>query len=175
MYNMFKNFEPLNTNTHPDNMAESYRIVLNSNLSTGTVNDAQFNFDWSVLPDRNYLVHYSYNTSNMAISTGKVCLISSDVFTTQNTYIATGQDTRTSAQSSSLIGVAYPYIYGAVSALHADDSTCPPLYLNTRPNSNQFTIHIKTADATPVDYPGLGAWVLILHFTPIDRSGRALL
>lgn len=175
MYNMFKNFEPLNSNTTDANIDESFRVVLNSNLATGTVNDATFNFDWSVLPDRNYLVHYSYNTANMSIATGKVCLISSDVFTTQNTYFATGQDTRTSAQSSNLIGVAYPYIYGATSALHADDSTCPPLYLNTRPNSNQFTVSVKTADATPIDYPSLGAWVLILHFTPVDKSGRKLL
>ena len=77
--------------------------------------------------------------------------------------------------SSNIIGVAYPYIYGAVSALHADDSTAPPMYINTRPTQNQFTVLIQTADAIPVDFPSLGAWVLILRFVPSDKSGRSLL
>jgi hypothetical protein len=102
-------------------------------------------------------------------------LISSDLFSTSNTYIASATGGRTTAQSSNILGVAYPYIYGAVSALHAEDGTAPPMFLNTRPVSNQFTIQIKTADATPVDYPGLSAWVLVLHFKPVDRSGRTLL
>ena len=175
MYNMLRNFEQFNSITHPTNTAETYNVVLNSNLSTGTATDAQFNFDWSVLPDRNYLVHYSFNSSNMSIASGKVCLISSDLFSNSNTFIAGAQTSRTSAQSSNILGVAYPYIYGAVSALHADDSTAPPIYINTRPNNNQFSIHIKTADATGVAYPNLAEWVLILQFVPVDISGRELL
>lgn len=173
---MFKNFEALNTTTADlPNTDESFTVLLNSNLASGTVNDAQFNFDWSILPNRNYIVHYSFNTSNMSITTGKVCLISSTLFTGANTYIASAQDVRTAAQTTNVLGVAYPYIYGAVSALHADDSTAPPIYINARPTSNQFTIHIKTADASPADYPSLGAWVLILRFAPVDRSSRQLL
>lgn len=176
MYNMLRNFESFNTTTadlpYTD---ESYTIVLNSNLATGTTTDAQFNFDWSVIPNRNYMVHYSFNTSNMNIATGKVCLISSALFSSANTYFATGQDVRTGAQSSNVLGVAYPYIYGTASALHADDSTAPPIYINARPTLNQFTIHVKTADATPIDYPNLSAWVLILRFTPVDRPSRQLL
>lgn len=175
MYNMLRNFEQFNTIAHPTNTAETYNVVLNSNLSTGTATDAQFNFDWSVLPDRNYLVHFSFNSSNMSIATGKVCLIASDIFSNSNTYIAGSQANRTSAQTSNIIGVAYPYIYGATTALHADDSTAPPTYINSRPSNNQFSVHIKTADATGVAYPNLTEWVLILHFTPVDRSGRVLL
>jgi len=171
---MFKNFEPLNAGPMSQN-DESYTVILNSNLATGTVNQATFNFDWSVLPDRNYEVHYSYNTTNMNIATGKVCFISSEIFATSNTFIAGNQTSRTSANTSNILGVAYPYIYGAVSALHADDATAPPLYLNTRPNANSFTVLIQTADAVPVDYPSLGAWVLVLRFVPVDKSGRALL
>jgi hypothetical protein len=172
---MLRNFEPFNTNSHPTATDETYSVILNSNLSTGTPTDAQFNFDWSVLPDRNYLVHYSFNSSNMSITSGKVCLISSDIFTHTNTFVAGAQTGRTSAQSSNILGVAYPYIYGATSALHADDSTAPPTYINTRPTLNQFSVHIKTADATPVAYPNLAEWVLVLHFTPVDRTGRALI
>lgn len=172
---MFKNSFPLNQAVGTQN-DESYTVVLNSNLAGGTVNEATFNFDWSILPDRNYEVHYSFNTTNMNISTGKVCIISSDIFYGSNTYIATNQDTiGTYAQTTPILGVAYPYIYGATSALHADDATAPPLYLNTRPNANQFTVYIKTADAVPVDYPSLGAWVLVLRFVPVDKSARALI
>lgn len=172
---MFKNFEPLNTPTHAGTIDETYNVVLNSNLAGGSLAEATFNFDWSVLPDINYTVHYSFNTSNMSLSTGKVCLISSDLFTNTNTFIAGAPTGRTTALSSNILGVAYPYIYGATSALHAEDGTAPPTYMNTRPSLNQFTISIKTADATPVDYPGLTAWVLILHFRPVDKSGRLLL
>jgi len=172
---MFKNFEVQNTISYPTNTDETFSIVLNSNLSTGTTAQAVFNFDWSVLPDRNYKVHYTFNTANMSLATGKVCLISSDLFSASNTFIASAINGRTTAQSSNILGVAYPYIYGAVSALHAEDGTAPPMYINTRPSLNQFTILVQTADATPIDYPSLGAWVLVLHFIPIDKSGRVLL
>jgi len=176
MYNMLKNFESFNTTTadlpYSD---ESYTIVLNSNLATGTLADAQFNFDWSVIPNRNYLVHYSFNTSNMNIASGKVCMISSTLFSNANAYFASGQADRTASQTTNVLGIAYPYIYGAVSSLHAEDGTAPPIYLNARPVANQFTIHIKTADATPIDYPNLGEWVLILRLEPVDRPARKLL
>jgi len=174
MYNMFKNFEPLNS-PHQAQNDESYTVVLNSNLSSGTVSEAKFSFDWSIMPDRNYSVHYSFNTTNMNIATGKVCLISSDLFTGSNSYIASAGNSRTVAQTTTILGVAYPYIYGAASALHADDSTAPPLYLNARPTANHFTVYIQTADATPVDYPSLGAWVLVLRFVPVDKVARILL
>lgn len=175
MYNMMRNFESHNTTLYANDCKETYNIVLNSNLATGTPTDALFNFDWSVLPDRDYIVHYSYNSSNMNIATGKVCLISSDIFSNSNTYFATGQGGRTASQSSNILGIAYPYIYGAVSALHADDSTAPPIFLNGRPTMNQFAIQIKTADATPVSYPNLLEWVLILQFEPVDKHPRVLL
>lgn len=171
---MFKNSFPLNNPVGTQN-DESYTVIFNSNLASGTVNEATFSFDWSVLPDRNYEVHYSFNTTNMNIATGKVCLISSDLFHGSNTYIAGAQDSWTQAQTSNILGVAYPYIYGTASALHADDATAPPLYLNTRPRANQFTIYIKTGDAVSVDYPNLGAWVLVLRFVPVDKQNRVLL
>jgi len=171
---MFKNFESLNTQVPIEN-EEFFTVVLNSNLASGTVNEATFNFDWSVLPDRAYTVHYSYNTTNMSLATGKVCMISSDIFAGSNTYFAGSQTLRTQSSTSNFLGVAYPYIYGATSALHADDSSAPPLFLNTRPNSNQFTVSIKTGDAIPVDYPTLGAWVLVLQFRPYNKTSKYLL
>lgn len=173
---MLRNFESFNTTTADLPFAdESYTIVFNSNLATGTSANAEFNFDWSVIPNRNYLVHYSFNTSNMALTAGKVCVISSPLFASANAYFASGQTSRTASQSTNVLGVAYPYIYGAVSALHAEDGTAPPLYLNARPTMNQFTIHVKTADATPIDYPNLGEWFLILRLVPVDRPSRKML
>lgn len=171
---MFKNFEPLNSMLETQKN-ETYTIVLNSNLSSGTVNQATFNFDWSVIPNRSYTVHYSYNTSNMSLTTGKVCTISSNLFSGSNTFIATSQTSRTASSSINFLGIAYPYIYGAVSSLHADDSTTPHIFISTRPTNNQFTISIETADATPIDYPSLGAWVLVLQFRPDDKPNRVLL
>lgn len=171
---MFKNFESLNS-TLETQKNESYTIVLNSNLASGTVNQATFNFDWSILPNRSYTVHHSYNTTNMTLTSGKVCTISSNLFSGSNTFVAGSQTVRTSATSSNFIGVAYPYIYGATSALHAEDSTSPPIYISARPTLNQFTVSIETADAVPVDYPSLGAWVLVLQFRPYDTPNRSLM
>lgn len=171
---MFKNFEPLNS-TLETQKNETYTLVLNSNLASGTINQALFNFDWSVLPNRSYTVHYSFNTTNMTLTSGKVCTISSNLFSGSNTFIASSQDTRTASLSSNILGVAYPYIYGAVSALHADDSTAPPIFISTRPSANDFTISIQTADAVPIDYPSLGAWVLVLQFRPDDKPNRSLM
>lgn len=171
---MFKNFEPLNS-TVETQKNETYTIVLNSNLASGTVNQATFNFDWSVIPNRSYTVHYSYNTSNMSLTSGKVCTISSNLFSGSNTYLATAQTSRTASLTSNFLGIAYPYIYGAVSALHADDSTAPPIFISTRPINNQFTISIETADAVPADYPSLGAWVLVLQFRPDEKPIRNLI
>lgn len=168
---MFKNFESLNTATKIEN-EETFTIVLNSNLASGTINDATFNFNWDILPNRAYTVHYSFNTSNMSITTGKVCTINIDIFADSNTYYAGNPTERTSALTTNFLGVAYPYIYGATSALHADDSTAPPLFLNSRPSNNQFTVSIKTADAIPIDYPSLGAWVLVLQFRPYNKTIR---
>lgn len=163
LLNIIYMFNNISTNI---NNNESYTIVLNSNFSSGTINDAIFNFDWSILDNRSYSVHYTYNTSNMNISTGKVCVISSNLFTGSNTFFC--QSLRTEAQTSNFLGVAYPFAYGMTTSLHADNLTSPAVYINTRPKNNQFTISIKTGDLNPVDYPNLSEWILVLHFKPIQ-------
>lgn len=160
---------------------ESYIVVLNSNYSTDPANraSATFNFDWSVLPDRNYEVHFSFNSQPMNLSSNvqPICMIHSDIFSASNTYVAGSQASWNGSQTSNFIGVAYPYVLGTNSFLHAEDGTCPPIYLNTPPRNNQFTVSLLTnenpqTEWAPIAGGTLQPWVLLLRFVPVDKSNR---
>jgi len=103
-------------------------------------------------------------------------MIYSDLFSSSNTYVATNQAGRTGAGTSNFLGVAYPYIVSTTSTLHAEDSTSPPIFINSRPNNNQFTVSIVTnASGASTAYPSLPAWVLVLSFVPYDKTSKVLM
>lgn len=152
---------------------ELYNIVLNSNDATVSGTDYLFSFDWSVIPDGNYLVHFSFNTLTVnTVANPQIAMIYSTALTASNTFAATNTAGRASAQSSLFLGVAYPYIVSTTSTLHAEDSTNPPVFLNTRPRNNQFSVSVLTNASAPTAYPSLPAWVLVLQFRPYDSSNR---
>jgi hypothetical protein len=159
----------------PQNIAneELYSVVLNSNNATVSGTDYLFSFDWSVIPDGNYLVHFSFNTSTLnTVANPQIAMIYCDALSGSNTYIASNQADRASAQTTTLLGIAYPYIVSTASTLHAEDSTNPPVFLNTKPRNNQFSVSILTNAASPTPYPSFPAWVLTLQFKPYDGSTR---
>ena len=152
---------------------EVYNIVLNSNDATVSGSDYLFSFDWSIIPDGNYLVHFSFNTATVnTVTNPQIAMIYSTVLSGSNTFVATNQTGRTSAQSSNFLGVAYPYIVSTTSTLHAEDSTNPPTFLNNRPRTNQFSVSVLTNASTPTAYPSLPAWVLVLQLRPLNHSTR---
>jgi len=152
---------------------ELYNIVLNSNDATVSGTDYLFSFDWSVIPDGNYLVHFSFNTATVnTVTNPQIAMIYSTALSGSNTFVATNTVGRASAQSSYFLGVAYPYIVSTTSTLHAEDSTNPPVFLNTRPRNNQFSVSVLTNASAPTAYPSLPAWILVLQFIPFDGSTR---
>lgn len=152
---------------------ELYNIVLNSNDATISGTDYLFSFDWSVIPDGNYLVHFSFNTATVnTVANPQIAMIYSTALSGSNTFIATNTVGRASAQSSLFLGVAYPYIVSTTSTLHAEDSTNPPVFLNTRPRNNQFSVSVLTNASVPTAYPSLPAWVLVFQLRPFDGSTR---
>lgn len=162
----------------PQNVStdEVYNVILNSNDAGGSTTSALFNFDWSILPDRSYQVHYSFNSSTVnTVASPQIAMIYSDMFSATNTYVATNQAGRTTATTSNFLGVAYPYIVSTTSTLHAEDSTSAPIFIQTRPNNNQFTITIQTNASAPTPYPSLPAWVLVLQFVPYDKTQKILM
>lgn len=152
---------------------ESYRIVLNSNDATVSGTDYLFSFDWSVIPDGNYLVHFSFNTATVnTVANPQIAMIYTDILSGSNTFIASNQAGIARAQTSNFLGVAYPYIVSTTSTLHAEDSTNPPSFLNSKPRNNQFSVSILTNASTPTPYPSLPAWVIILQLTPLNHTTR---
>tara|TARA_R110000868_G_scaffold286457_1_gene546939 strand:- start:6946 stop:7461 length:516 start_codon:yes stop_codon:yes gene_type:complete len=152
---------------------ELYNIVLNSNDATVSGTDYLFSFDWSVIPDGNYLVHFSFNTATVnTVANPQIAMIYTTALSGSNTFVATNTAGRASAQSSYFLGVAYPYIVSTTSTLHAEDSTNPPIFLNTRPRTNQFSVSVLTNASAPTAYPSLPAWVLVLQLRPFDGSIR---
>lgn len=155
---------------------EVYNVILNSNDAGGSTTSALFNFDWSILPDRPYQVHYSFNSATVnTVANPQIAMIYSDLFSATNTYIASNQAGRTTASTSNFIGVAYPYIVSTTSTLHAEDSTSAPIFIHTRPNNNQFTVTVQSNASAPTPYPSLPAWVMVLQFVPYDKAQKVLL
>lgn len=152
---------------------ELYNIVLNSNDATVSGNDYLFSFDWSVIPDGNYLVHFAFNTLTVnTVANPQIAMIYSSVISGSNTFAATNTAGRASAQSSNFLGIAYPYIVSTTSTLHAEDSTNPPAFINSRPRVNQFSVTILTNASSPTVYPSLPAWVMTLQLTPLNHTTR---
>lgn len=181
MTSFFKSVNTFNSDTLLVNKDEKYTIILNSNLGSGAANNVKtFNFDWSVIPDRNYEVHFCFNSLPMSLTwiSQPLCMIYSDLFATGNVYMPT---TINGAPTTQALGVAFPYVQSATSFIHAEDSSTPPIFINSRPRVNQFTISLLTSANPPVPFnPFSGAgvegtmvpWVLSLDFVPVDKPSR---
>lgn len=152
---------------------ETYNIVLNSNDATVSGTDYLFSFDWSVIPEGTYLVHFGFNTATVnTVANPQIAMIYTTLLAGANAYAATSQTGRASAQTTNFLGIAYPYIVSTTSTLHAEDSTNPPVFLNSRPRVNQFSVSVLTNAAAATAYPSLPAWVMTLHLKPYDFSIR---
>jgi hypothetical protein len=184
MTSFLKSVNTFNSDTSLIQQDERYTLILNSNLGAGATNNIKaFNFDWSVIPDRNYEVHFSFNSMPMSLTYASqpICMIYSDLFAGGNVYMP---DTTNGAQNTQALGLAFPYVLSANTFLHAEDGTCPPIFVNSRPRLNQFTISLLTNASPPVPFnPFSGAgvegtmvpWVLTLEFVPVDKPSRMLL
>lgn len=152
---------------------EVYNIVLNSNNATLSGTDYLFSFDWSVIPDGNYLVHFSFNTLTVnTVANPQIAMVYSTLISGSNTFEATNQAGIARAQSALFLGVVYPYIVSTTSTLHAEDTTNPPAFINSRPRNNQFSVSILTNDAVPTAYPAFPAWVMTLQLRPLNHTTR---
>lgn len=183
MASFLKSVNTFNSDTSLLQQDERYTIILNSNLGAGALNNVKtFNFDWSVIPDRNYEVHFSFNTMPMSLTFASqpMCMIYSDLFN-GNIYMP---GTTNGAPTTQALGLAFPYVLSGSSFLHAEDGTCPPVFVNGRPQTNQFTISLLTNANPPVAFnPFSGAgvegtmvpWVLMIDFVPVDKPSRMLL
>jgi len=149
---------------------KSYNVILNSvnSIQNGVgYNNCIYNFDWSVLENRAYYVHFTYIGEVNNLDGLSIALVSSDFIGNQNTFQATA--TSTSSQTSNILGFIKPYILGASSFLLAEDNTNPPIYINSRPQNNIFNVRIINNDGnlfSPV-VSELAPYILNLRFVPV--------
>ena len=145
---------------------KSYTIVLNSTnkISSGaSLSECRYGIDWSILPDAEYQVHFTFISKVMNLSTTDIACINVNLGSS-NVFQA---GSSTSASTNNFIGIAKPYLISTTSYLLAEDNTNPPVYLNGRPRDNFIDVHIETNDNVTNFAPTTGAmadYVLQLQF-----------
>jgi hypothetical protein len=148
-----------------------YTVMLNSlnyATSAGTgANTRGYNFDWSIIPDVPYEVHFTYigELNNIDYATLPLVYIDLNVAT----QVYEPKQSKGGAPTSQYLGFLETYLVGASSFLHAEDGTNCPIYLAGRPCNNQFTVRILNNDGNPFTASGataLGEYVLTLNLYP---------
>ena len=129
-------------------------VILNSNnaLPGSTNNNASYNIDWgSILqPNKPYKLHFTYvgqaNTFTIASKLAQV-LVNFQMEQYGN------QSSTYGAPTTTHIGTLRSfYLNGTTNYLFSDDINNTPVYLQTRPYNNIFTVEVVTNDAVPVGW-----------------------
>lgn len=138
-----------------------------------TVTNANYNIDWSILPENtSFKVTFSFisDTTNITSLTSipllGVFLGGTDAYrinpSTQSTYTVV----------SNLMGILAPPVLSATTYLRAETTSNTPIYLKTRPIHNVLTVGVFTQQgAFWVDNVGatLTNYSLVLSFETVDE------
>jgi hypothetical protein len=153
-----------------------YNFCLNSNFGGNTpATSSTFFVDWSVLPEGEYKVSFTFtsaitatdlgNTTNAVIyldlGQASTSIIEPSAALSKNTY--RGGFLGCLRQTSYATGAAALSDY--ITFLYADTNTNPPVYILTRPRNNSVSVDINTsATSTTTNFSPIGAYVLTLSF-----------
>ena len=149
-----------------------YNFVLNSNFGGNTpVTSSSFFVDWSVLPEGEYKVSFTFTSA----------ITSADLGNTTNAviYLDLGQASQSIIEPSAALSAntyrggfleclrqtSYSVSADYVTFLYADTITNPPVYILTRPRNNNVSVDIHTSSTTTTtNFSPIGAYVLTLSF-----------
>ena len=163
-------------NNHQITKNRIYNFCLNSNFGGATpATSSTFFVDWSVLPQGEYKVSFTFTSEATATD---LTAVSNAVL-----YLDLGQASTSIIESSvALSGNAYKggflgclrpagFTTGGTTAtdyitfLYADTNTNPPVYILSRPRNNSVSVDIHTGSTTTTtNYSPIGAYVLTLSF-----------
>ena len=162
----------MSNNNHQITKNRIYNFCLNSNFGGATpATSSTFFVDWSVLPQGEYKVSFTFTSEATATD---LTAVSNAVI-----YLDLGQASTSIIESSvALSGNAYrggflgclrqtSYSVAAdyVTFLYADTITNPPVYILTRPRNNSVSVDIHTSSTTTsTNFTPIGAYVLTLSF-----------
>ena len=141
-----------------------YNVVLQSEIGDGLAlaSDTYF-YDWSLIPDVPYYLTFSFASSVGPITQfAQMAMLYVDLAQSNN-QLAKPQSSAQFANRSQFLGNLMYAVVGANNYLYAENNTNPATYLNGRPQSNNFTVEIRS---TPTTYftPFTGVCCLILSF-----------
>ena len=141
-----------------------YNVVLQSEIGDGlSLSSDTYFYDWSLIPDVPYYLTFSFASSVGPITQfAQMAMLYVDLAQSNN-QLAKPQSSAQFANRSQFLGNLMYAVVGANNYLYAENNTNPATYLNGRPQSNNFTVEIRSAPT--VDYgPPSGAYCLILSF-----------
>lgn len=150
-----------------------YNVVINSNQrAAGTsVNDAGYNFDWSVLPQGKYKLTWVFIGGPCNMST--LIILPMLEITLGQASVFRADPTTVRASTTTALGIITPNVISSACYLSADLTTNSPIFLANKPNNNSFNVRIVTNDTVPVlflDYNGdaLPEYVLTLSLELVE-------
>lgn len=128
----------------------NYNITINSNNAVGGTNssDYVYNFNWENLEEGDYELTFNFSSELDPLINDKVVVSCPDLGVCSNSFTTSSL---TAQKFSGVIGSLYSKDI-ATSIQYVVPSTFnPPVYLKTRPYSNQFTVYLKDLDGNLVD------------------------
>jgi hypothetical protein len=127
-------------------------VVINSNnaISGSVNNNATYNIDFGAIlkPRTPYKLHWTYvGQPNVLTALSKLAQVQIN-FNMEQYLNASSNLGAPVTQTLGMLRSAY--LNGSINNLYAGDNDNPPIYLNSRPQANNFNVRILTNDATPV-------------------------
>ena len=150
---------------------EIYNFVLFSSIGDGTVANKSFFVDWSILPESQYKLTFSFASSNLANSTTYEAMLFINEIGCSNNIVCMGPYGST-ANNAGFIGIIRDSPNQAYLSTNITDN--PPSYLRGRPTTNQITVRIHRNNALiETDYSPLPEkYTLILSLEQLDDDER---
>ena len=158
---------------------ESFTVLVNSAEALSNNNAAAPNtslnyyFDWSILPDQPYQVHFTFLGEINDLSAGNdLAMLYLDFGCgTNNFAVKSGSY---GANTSNFLGFLRPERLVASSFLYAEDSTNTPIFIKGRPRNNNFTVDILNNASSPTYFVpatgNLAPYAIQLRFIPYKEE-----
>ena len=148
-----------------------YNFCLNSNFGGNSpITSSTFFVDWSVLPEGEYKVSFTFTSEATATDLTAVtnAVIYLDLGQASTSIIESSAALSSNTYRGGFLGclrqTSYTITTEYVTSLYADTVTNPPVYILTRPRNNNVSVDIQTSATTTANFSPIGAYVLTLSF-----------
>lgn len=154
-------------------MGKLYTIILNSSQGTlvGDIRTVTYSFDWSQIPDKNYMVRMQFVTALFTTTNTYAVNILTDMGQLNTLVASSPGGTTSSAAVYRYLGTARYSGTGPNNWLWSDATFNVPSMLHGRPRSNIFNVFLTNNDATNSLYASTnlpGTYTLVLSLEEMD-------